>query len=113
RLVESLLERVELAAAPGERFDGADRTSARLDGEQQARADRLAVELDRARAADAVLAADVRAGQPGLVADGVGEEEARRHRTAVLGAVDLDGDLSHAAAFSTARRTSASIRRRR
>ena len=36
-----------------------------LDGEHQARAHGLAVELDRARAADAVLAADVGPGQPG------------------------------------------------
>ena len=47
-----------------------------LDGEHQARADGLAVELHRARAADAVLAADLRAGQA-LVADEVREQRAR------------------------------------
>ena len=50
-----------------------------LDGEQQAGAHRLAVHQHRARAADAVLAADVRAGQPEVVAQRVGQQPAHRH----------------------------------
>ena len=93
----------------------------RLYGQQQAGADGLPVELHRAGAADAVLAADVGAGQPRLVADEVGEEQAGLDRALVGDAVDLDrhGSRVHAApvarpaAFSSARRTITSTRPRR
>ena len=49
--------------AVGQPFDGADRLALRLHREHQAGAHRLAVDDHRAGAADAVLAADVRAGQ--------------------------------------------------
>ena len=75
-LLEGGLDRVE-AVERGEALDGAQRATVGLDGEQQAGADGLAVELHRARAADAVLAADVRAVEAGVVADEVGEEQAR------------------------------------
>ena len=48
-----------------------------LHREHQAGAHRLAVEEDRAGAADAVLAADVRAGQAELVAQEVAQQQAR------------------------------------
>ena len=60
---------------PGPRRSGS--RAAGLDGQHQARAHRLAVELHGAGAADAVLAADVGAGQPGLVADEVRQQRAR------------------------------------
>ena len=56
------------------------------DREQQAGPHRGAVDQDRAGAADAVLAADVGAGQPQVVAQGVGEQPARVGRSRSWGA---------------------------
>ena len=61
-----------------------------LHGETQARADGDAVEPHRAGAADAVLAADVRARQAERVADEVGEEQPRLDELAAAAAVDGD-----------------------
>ena len=58
-LVERLLERVQRRAVR-ERLDRLDLVAVDLHGERQARAGRPAVDQHRARAADAVLAADVR-----------------------------------------------------
>ena len=60
-----------------QRLDGAHRPPVGLHREHQARAHGLAVDLHRARSADAVLAADVRAGQPEVVAQEVGQQRAR------------------------------------
>ena len=76
RLVEGALERVK-PPSPREALDRRERAAVRLDREHQARAHRLAVELDGAGATHALLAADLRAGQAGLVADEVGQERAR------------------------------------
>ncbi len=73
---EGLLQRMQLLAV-GEPFDGADLPAVGLDREHQAGADRLAVEDDRAGAADAVLAADMRAGLAAVVADRVDQRLAR------------------------------------
>ena len=62
----------------------------------EARADRDAVEADGAGAADAVLAADVRAGQPERVTQEVGEQQPRLDELAVAAAVDGDLDVDHA-----------------
>ena len=67
----------ELAVRPGQALDGDDVGAVGLDGEHQARPDRLAVDEDGARAAHAVLAAEVGAGQPEVLAQGVGERLAR------------------------------------
>ena len=61
-LLEGRLDRVEPAGA-GEALDGVDREPVGLHREHQAGAHGLAVELHGAGAADALLAADVRAGQ--------------------------------------------------
>ena len=66
--------------ATRERLDGRHRGPVGLHGEQAAAAHRDAVEEHRARAADAVLAADVRAGQAQPVAKEVGEEQSRLDR---------------------------------
>ena len=75
-LPEGLLQRVELAVArePPRR----SRTVGAVDlrGEQEARAHGDAVQAHRAGAADAVLAADVRPGQPDRVAQEVGQQRA-------------------------------------
>ena len=73
-----------------------------LDGEQQARASRGAVEDHRAGAADAVLAADVRPGKAESVADEIREEEARLDDLAVAAAVDRKLDRDHALTPSVA-----------
>src|SRR6058998_2803892 len=89
--------------AVGERLDRPYRVRVGLDREHEARAHGLLVELHGARAADAVLAADVRPREP-LGADPVGEERARLDLALVEAAVELDHDASHAAARSRARR---------
>ena len=68
--------KLRLQPAGLEAFDRAHVAAVGLDGEHQARAHRLAVELDRAGAADAVLAADLGPGQA-LVADEVRQQRAR------------------------------------
>ncbi len=60
-----------------EPFDGANLTPFGLHREHQARAHGLAVEQDRAGAADAVLTADMRPGLSAIVADGIDEGSAR------------------------------------
>ena len=109
RLVERLLQRVQLPSCPRQALDGAELCPVRLDGEQDARAHRLPVHLHRAGAADAVLAPDVGAGQPRLVADEVRQEEARLDSRSYTRAVDLDrhSPVGHAALLSCARSTRA------
>ena len=55
-----------------------------LHGEHQAGAHRLAVDQHRAGAAHAVLAADMRAGEAAIVADGVGQRAPRLHGDGIL-----------------------------
>ncbi len=98
-LVEGRLQRAGLEA-----LDRAHVAPVGLDGERQAGAHRLAVELHRARAADAVLAADLRAGEA-LVADEVRQQRARLDLGLVLGAVDAHGD-AHAGRGVWPRRSS-------
>ena len=76
----------------GEAFDRADLSAVRLHGEHQARAHRLAVDDHRAGAADAVLAADMGAGLPAILADGVGQRTPRLDGDGVRAAVDGQGD---------------------
>src|ERR687896_2342970 len=104
RLVECALERVQLAVRR-EALHGPDRAAVCLGCQHQARPDGLAVELDRARAAHALLASDLRAGQPRAVADEVGQERARLHVDLVGAPVDLDAD-PQAIASTIARRAS-------
>ena len=90
-----------------EAFDGADLTPFGLHREHQARAHGLAVEQDRAGAADAVLTTDMRPGLAAFVADGVDQRAARIDADAVAAPVDGERDLAllgHAAACSSARR---------
>ena len=75
---EGVLQRMQLVAVR-QAFDGADRAALGLHREHQAGAHRLAVDQHRAGAADAVLAADMRAGQAAIVADRVDQRAARLH----------------------------------
>ena len=76
-LGERALQRAELPARAGQSLNRNERVAVGLDGQHQTRANRLAVERDRAGAADAVLAADVGTGQSRLVADEVRQQRAR------------------------------------
>ena len=80
-LVEGLLHRPQRAVGARQPLDGGDRGA--VDGETaNSRQDRIgpAVDQHRAGAADAVLAADVGAGEPQVVAQRVGQQPARRQR---------------------------------
>src|SRR5438270_13498710 len=60
----------------GQAFDRRDRAPVGLCGEQEAGAHRPAVQQHRAGAADALLAAEVRPGQPDAVPYQIGQREA-------------------------------------
>ena len=108
---EGLLQRAEVLVS-GQRLDGRDRAPVGLDGEQAAAAHRDAVEEHGARAADPVLAADVRPREPEPVAEEVREQEPRLDRLPHGRAVHGERDLDHRAA-SIARVTSVPVRERR
>ena len=111
-LREGALQRRQLAVGAGEPFDGQQRAAIGLDGEHQAGANRFAIELNRAGATDAVLAPDVRPGQPRVMADEVREQSARLDIGLIAGPVDRDGDV-HGRADSIARASSAVTSARR
>src|SRR5262245_7908901 len=96
-LPERLLNRVERFSA-GEPFDRRHLRPVSLSGEEQARADRLAVEHHRARATDAVLAAEMGAGEAEVLPQEVGERPPRFDLALARLAVDGDPDrpLGHA-----------------
>ena len=100
-LAERLLHRVHVLGR-AEALDGGDLVAVGRDREQQAGPHRLAVEQHGARAADPVLAADVGAGQPQVVAQHVGQQPAGRDLRLARHAVDDEPYvvqlLGHAAA---------------
>src|SRR5690349_8219853 len=77
-LAERGLHRVQLAVG-GEALDGRDLGALHLQREHRARLHRAAVHVHRARAALRGVAADVRAGEPELLADELHEQRARIH----------------------------------
>ena len=79
--------------AVGKPFDGADALALGLHGEHQAGSDRLVVENHGACAADAVLAADMRAGEPALVADDIDQRLSRLDPSRVIVTVDIELDV--------------------
>src|SRR5262249_11933771 len=99
-----------------EAFDGADRGAIATAGMDDAGARRRAVDLDRAGAAHALLAAKVRSGQHQLAAQELGELLARFGHQRPLFAVpdEPDRDPAHIGPiFSTARRSAVSASARR
>src|SRR5205807_4266205 len=84
---EGALQCIELTLG-SEALDGAHILAVCLDGEHQAGACAMAVDKDGAGAADAVLAAEMRAREAELVAQEIGEREARLDRALVRRAVD-------------------------
>ena len=100
---ERLLERVERGAI-GHAFDGLDLVAIRLDREDGARLGALAVEVDRAGAAVARVAADVRAGQAERVAQEVDEQETGFDVRLLGRPVDGDADVLGAHRWSVSLR---------
>src|SRR5204863_9758251 len=89
-----------------EALDGADMRAVAGHRIGDAGAGDLAVDLHRAGAADAVLAAEVRAGEQELLAQEIGQVRARGHVDLDDLAVDGEGDARHAAStWAMARRT--------
>src|SRR6266849_6595340 len=80
-----------------EALDGAYAGAFAGDREGDARAGDLAVDLHRAGAANAVLAADMRTGEQELLAQEVGEMRARGDVGLDALAVDREGDARHGA----------------
>ena len=107
-LGKGLLHRRQRPVASREALDSRDLRAVHADSEQQAGAHGRPIQQDRAGAADSVLAADVRAGQPEVVANAVGQQaagrDARDHGCAVHGEADLVQVLgaAHAAIVSRA-----------
>ena len=93
-LVERLLERMQRAVV-GEPFDRRQLRPVRLDAEQRARLDRLAVQEHGAGAARGGVAADVRPGQTETLAQDVDEELTRLQVELVANAVDSKRDTFH------------------
>ena len=91
-LRECLLDRVEFAIVVGKPLDRQDVHALCLDGEQQARADRLVVDEDGAGASDPVLAAEMGAGQAELLAQDVGQGVTGLDIDAMLSTVDGESD---------------------
>ena len=77
-LGERLLHRAHRLGVVADALDGGDLVGLGRDREHQARAHRLAVDEHGARAAHAVLAADVGAGEAQVVAQEVGQQPPRR-----------------------------------
>ena len=111
---ERLLERVE-GGAVGHAFDGLDLATVGLDGEHRARLGAGAIDMDGAGAAVARVAADMRAGQPEVVAQEMDEQESRLDVRLVDGAVDGDRDVlgAHRGGASYAYATARSVAWRR
>ena len=89
----------------GQAFDRFDGSAVELDGEDQAAANDLAVDADRAGATRAMLARPMGAGQAELVAQEIDQIESRLHATFDRRAVDSETNrnrLVHAARAITA-----------
>ena len=108
---ERLLQRRQRALTR-DRLDRLDLAAVDLHGEQAAAAHRDAVDEHRAGAADAVLAADVGAGQPQVMAEEIRQQEPRLDGLLHCAPVDRRFELDHAA-LSIARVTSVPVRARR
>ena len=72
-VAERLLQRMQLVGAGGDALDGQHLVAVGLHRQHQAGARRAAVEQDGAGAADAMLAAEMGAGEAELVADEIGQ----------------------------------------
>jgi hypothetical protein len=92
KVAERPLDGAQLAAV-GEPFDGGDLAAVALHGERQAPVHPRAVDEHGARAAGALVAALLGAGEPDLLAQPVEQGGAGMHDRAHRAAVDPDGDV--------------------
>src|SRR4051794_34176132 len=94
-VLERLLQLAQLAVRAGERFHGLHVAAFGLHGEREAGAHRGTIDLHRAAAADAMLAADVGSGRAEGMAQKIAEQSARLGLGAHLAAVEcqIDPDL--------------------
>src|SRR5262245_15720135 len=102
---EGLLHRMQ-SVAVSQAFDGPDFPAVGLHGEHQAGAHRLAIDNNRASAADTMLATDMRSRLSTIFTDGIGQGTPRLDGDRVIAAIDIDGDrgfLAHAT-FSALRK---------
>ena len=93
-VTERLLQRVQRLSVGRKTLDRGDLMPVRLHGEHQARARGEVIEQDRAGAADAVLAAEMRAGEAEAVAQEIGERQPHLDLVLVALAVDGQRDLA-------------------
>src|SRR6266700_743856 len=89
---EGALQRMQRVAG-GETLHGANLAALRLHREHQAGAHRVIVEDHRAGSADAVLAADMGAGLPAILADRIDQRLARLHPDGVIAPIDGERDI--------------------
>src|SRR5256885_9287570 len=90
-LMKSLLHRVQRTTVLSQTFDRRQLVAFGLDRQHQARPHRRAVEQHGAAAANAMLAAYVRACEPEIVTQVVGKQTASHAWRRVRDAVDLHG----------------------
>src|SRR5205085_6203023 len=108
-LPEGLLQRMQLFALrrlPGEAFHRAQRLALSLHGEHEAGAHRLALDEHGACAAHAVLAAQVRSGEPAVLAQRIREAAPGLDLDVEGDAVDVQGNgnpVAHGRASRSAR----------
>jgi hypothetical protein len=86
-LLESFLKGMQVIHG-SQTFDSENLVTVSLHGKHQAGPDWFSVEQNRTRAAHAVLAADVCAGQAKLMAQEIAEQQTRLHGSFVLSAVN-------------------------
>src|SRR5262249_37711867 len=91
-VAKGFLQRMQLVGAGRDALDGENLVAVSLHGQHEAGARREAVEQDRAGAAYAVLAAEMRSGEAEMVADEIRQGEADLHLLLVAGAVDSHRD---------------------
>src|SRR6201997_3803199 len=122
RCAERALERVALphrlldgpkAISVAERLDGLDDRSLRLHRQHQAGPDGLTVDRHRARTTHTVLATEMRAGEPEVVAKQFGQGRATLDCRALVPTVDPEGDLPHQPPARSVARAAASASPRR
>src|SRR5882672_6910292 len=112
RFAEAVLQHAHRPVRLGETLDGGDAVAVRLHCVHEAGAHGLPVEHHRARAADAVLAADVRSREAQLVPQPVDQRQPRGHGRLAANAVDLDRDRMERLAHCALARSRASRRAR-
>ena len=111
-IAHRLLQRMQMFAVGREPLDGRDRVAVGLRREHQAGAHGSAVEDHRAGAADAVLAADMRAGEQQIVAQEIAEQQPRLDAAPVRRAVHRDGDVVRVGIGASVRTLRPLVRRR-